>query len=92
LPLANIGIRPGEKLHEVMISGDDARMTAELSDRYVIEPTFVEYDRTPFLPKPGQAGAGAKAVPDGFVYSSDNNTQWLKGEALLALFGLTTAA
>ena len=81
--LKNIGIRPGEKLHEVMISGDDARVTAELSDRYVIEPAFVEYPRKPFL-----SDAGVSTVEDGFVYSSDNNTEWLKGKALLDLFGI----
>ncbi|MEY4251025.1 MAG: hypothetical protein RJA87_2658 [Pseudomonadota bacterium] len=81
--LKNIGIRPGEKLHEVMISGDDARVTAELSDRYVIEPAFVEYPRKPFL-----GDAGVSAVEDGFVYSSDNNSEWLKGKALLDLFGI----
>jgi UDP-N-acetylglucosamine 4,6-dehydratase len=92
LALTQIGIRPGEKLHEVMISGDDARVTAELGDRYVIEPTFVEYDRTPFLAAIGQANASVKAVADGFVYSSDNNTLWLKGQALLDVFGLAKAA
>jgi UDP-N-acetylglucosamine 4,6-dehydratase len=81
--LKNIGIRPGEKLHEVMISGDDARVTAELSDRYVIEPAFVEYPRKAFL-----GDAGVSTVEDGFVYSSDNNTEWLKGKALLDLFGI----
>lgn len=81
--LKNIGIRPGEKLHEVMISGDDARVTAELSDRYVIEPAFVEYPRKAFL-----SDAGVSTVEDGFVYSSDNNTEWLKGNALLDLFGI----
>jgi UDP-N-acetylglucosamine 4,6-dehydratase len=79
LPLRNVGIRPGEKLHEVMISGDDARMTTELSDRYVIEPEFVEYARTPFHKDAG------KQVADGFTYSSDANTEWLAAEDLLAL-------
>ncbi len=92
LALTSIGIRPGEKLHEVMISGDDARVTAELADRYVIEPTFVEYDRTAFLPETGVLNASAWAVDDGFVYSSDNNSQWLQGQALLDLFGLAAAA
>src|SRR5277367_6670109 len=74
-----VGIRPGEKLHEVMISGDDARMTAELADRYVIEPEFVEYVRTPF-----SAGAG-RSVDDGFSYSSDTNTEWLDAKGLMTL-------
>jgi len=79
LPQRTVGIRPGEKLHEVMISGDDARMTAELADRYVIEPEFVEYVRTPF-----SAGDG-KRVADGFTYSSDTNSEWLDADGLRGL-------
>ncbi len=74
-----VGIRPGEKLHEIMISGDDARMTTELADRYVIEPEFVEYTRTPF-----SADMGRK-VADGFSYASDTNTEWLDAAGLTAL-------
>ena len=80
LPHRTVGIRPGEKLHEVMISGDDARMTTELADRYVIEPEFVEYTRTSF-----SAGDG-KRVADGFTYSSDSNSEWrLDADGLKAL-------
>ncbi len=74
-----VGIRPGEKLHEMMISGDDARMTAELDDRYVIEPQFVEYTRKSFRAE------GGKAVADGFVYSSDTNEEWLDAAGLRTL-------
>jgi UDP-N-acetylglucosamine 4,6-dehydratase len=63
---------PGEKLHEMMISADDARATVELADRYVIEPTFVEYPRKRFGPEDG-----AKPAEEGFCYSSDNNDDWL---------------
>ena len=49
-----VGIRPGEKLHEMMISADDARSTVELGDRYAIEPAFVEYPRTPFRSTAGR--------------------------------------
>jgi UDP-N-acetylglucosamine 4,6-dehydratase len=79
LPQRTVGIRPGEKLHEVMISGDDARMTTELADRYVIEPEFVEYARTPFSADLG------RRVADGFSYSSDKNSEWLDAEGLMAL-------
>lgn len=79
LPHKTVGIRPGEKLHEVMISADDARMTTELADRYVIEPEFVEYTRTPF------AGDTGERVADGFSYSSDANSEWLDADALMAL-------
>jgi UDP-N-acetylglucosamine 4,6-dehydratase len=75
-----VGIRPGEKLHEMMISGDDARCTAELGDRYAIEPAFVEYPRTPF-----RLNGGPGAVPESFSYASDTNTEWLTREALMAM-------
>jgi UDP-N-acetylglucosamine 4,6-dehydratase len=71
-----IGIRPGEKLHEIMISADDARGTVDLGDRYAIEPAFVEYTRKPF--------AGGQ-LAEGFCYASDTNEDWLTGDALLAL-------
>jgi UDP-N-acetylglucosamine 4,6-dehydratase len=70
-----VGIRPGEKLHETMIGVDDARATVELADRYVIEPAFVDYRRSP----------DAQPVPEGFCYSSDVNTDWLSAEGLLAM-------
>jgi UDP-N-acetylglucosamine 4,6-dehydratase len=66
-----VGIRPGEKLHEVMISEDDARMTLEFPDRYVIEPLFDFWDRTHYEDR------GAKRVAENFRYSSDANTEWL---------------
>jgi len=75
-----VGIRPGEKLHEMMISADDARATIELEDRYVIEPTFVEYPRKRF-----GADDGARPVAEGFCYSSDNNDDWLSAEGLLTM-------
>src|SRR3984957_130087 len=79
LPQRTVGIRPGEKLHEMMISGGGARMTIELADRYVIEPQFVEYTRKSF------SADGGKPVPDGFVYSSDTNSEWLDADGLKAL-------
>ena len=71
-----IGIRPGEKLHEEMISPDDSRRTVELSNRYVVSPIFAEWGFTP--PK-------GKAVPDGFTYRSDTNDLWLTIEELQKL-------
>ncbi|MBU0630345.1 MAG: UDP-N-acetylglucosamine 4,6-dehydratase (inverting) [Candidatus Margulisbacteria bacterium] len=64
-----VGIRPGEKLHEVMISEDDARHTLELSDRYVIQPAFQWWSLTNH--------SQGKPVPEGFSYSSDTNEHWL---------------
>jgi UDP-N-acetylglucosamine 4,6-dehydratase len=76
VPIKIVGIRPGEKLHEIMISADDARATVDLGDRYAIEPAFVEYPRIPL--------EGAR-LPDGFWYASDTNDDWLTGKGLLAL-------
>ena len=82
-----VGIRPGEKLHEMMISADDARSTAELGDRFAIEPAFVEYPRTPF-----RLNGGPGAVPEDFSYASDTNTDWLSAAALMAMVEEKAAA
>jgi UDP-N-acetylglucosamine 4,6-dehydratase/5-epimerase len=74
-----IGIRPGEKLHEAMITNDDARSTFDLGDRYVIEPSLAMYDRESF------ADTGGKRVPEGFEYTSDGNDEWLSSEAMKKL-------
>ena len=71
-----VGIRPGEKLHEVMVTEDDSRSTVELPDRYVIEPMFHWWKRKSF------AEDGAARVADGFRYASDTNTQWLDLDGL----------
>lgn len=80
LPHEIVGIRPGEKLHEIMVSADDARQTTALADRYVIEPSFVEFTRRPFA-----ADAGAAPVAEDFAYASDSNSEWLSGPELLAM-------
>ena len=79
LPLRVVGIRPGEKLHEVMVTEDDSRLTLELGDRYVIEPAFAWWQRTPYT------ASGARPVPDGFRFTSDTNTDWLDADRLCAL-------
>jgi UDP-N-acetylglucosamine 4,6-dehydratase len=76
MPIKVVGIRPGEKLHEIMISADDARATVDLGDRYAIEPAFVEYTREPF--------SGARLAEE-FCYASDTNEEWLSGAGLLEL-------
>jgi len=76
LPHRIVGIRPGEKLHETMVTEGDARHTVEMNDRYVIEPAFAWWDRATF------EGTSAKRVPDDFRYSSDDNADWLSPEQL----------
>ena len=74
--LKEVGIREGEKLHEVMITEEDARNTYEYEDTYIIYPQFDWWNlEKHFTP-------GGKKVPEGFRYSSDNNTQWLSIEDL----------
>lgn len=76
LPIKIIGIRPGEKLHEVMVTEDDARQTYELPDRYIIEPAFAFWTHQPY------EQLGASPVADGFRYASDTNAEWLEDAAL----------
>ena len=75
-----IGIRPGEKLHEVMVTADDAWNAVEMDDHYVIQPAAAWWDAKGF-----KAASGARAVPEDFVYSSDRNGWWLKPEELREL-------
>lgn len=72
-----IGVRPGEKLHEMMISRDDSRNLYELDDRYIKLPDFPFWQVV--LPE------GAATVEQGFEYSSDTNGQWLDIAGLKAL-------
>jgi UDP-N-acetylglucosamine 4,6-dehydratase len=74
-----VGIRPGEKLHEVLISRDESRYTLELEDMFVIQPVHPWW-------KPADWSQG-KPVPDGFKYSSDANSQWLTIEELRQMIG-----
>lgn len=80
-----VGIRPGEKLHEVMITEDDARMTLELEDRYVICPPSARFKTDHLMP------FGAKPVAEGFRYSSDDNSEWLDGDTLIGLISAKAA-
>ena len=65
-----IGIRPGEKLHEVLISEDEARQTVELEDMYVVQPAESLWFGRDWETK-------GKLLEDGFRYASDTNHQWL---------------
>jgi UDP-N-acetylglucosamine 4,6-dehydratase/5-epimerase len=70
-----VGIRPGEKLHEVLISEDEARNTVEVDDMFVVlqpyHPLWVE-----------ENWRSGRALPADFRYGSDNNAQWLKASDL----------
>ncbi|WP_096022099.1 UDP-N-acetylglucosamine 4,6-dehydratase (inverting) [Campylobacter lanienae] len=81
LPTKIIGIRPGEKLHEIMISADDALHSLEFSDHYVIMPSIKFYDKQAnfAINKLGEKGY---SVSSEFEYRSDNNTQWLDEKSL----------
>lgn len=77
LPLRNIGVRPGEKIHEVMITEDDSNITFDLLDCFAIVS-----DSVPSFPfyKSNYA-----KVPVGFKYSSDNNKEWFTKESFTML-------
>ncbi len=66
-----VGIRPGEKLHEQMIGAEDSLFTYEYPEHYKILPAIHNWSNDPFRIKDG------KKVSDGFVYASDNNTEWM---------------
>ena len=74
--IKEIGIREGEKLHEVMVTKDDCRSTYEFDKHYIIYPHFEWWDES------RNDRSGGKLVEDGFEYSSANNSQWLSVEQI----------
>ena len=72
--LMEIGIRPGEKIHEVLITQEEARNTYEFDEYYLVEPQYRWWDKANMK--------GGKKVDKEFVYSSDNNEKWLSIEEL----------
>lgn len=72
-----IGIRPGEKLHEVLVSEDEARNTLEVEDRYVIQPSHPWWKRENWV--------NGTPLPEGFRYASDTNESWLSNRELQEL-------
>ena len=73
-----IGIRPGEKLHEVLVTQDDARHTAEFDRYYTIQPAAHWWDKKRYLRE-----SGGRAVAENFQYSSDTNPDWMTPEQLV---------
>jgi UDP-N-acetylglucosamine 4,6-dehydratase (inverting) len=69
-----VGIRPGEKLHEIMITEDEARHTKEFSNYFIIEPEFAFWDK--------ENHVDGKSLPEGYRYSSNINDRWLTKEEL----------
>ena len=81
----NVGVRPGEKLHETMIPADDSRWTVDIEDRYIILASFAAAAREAYINR------GAKPVPEGFQYSSDTNPELLDARGLQDLLNYAFA-
>lgn len=76
LPIKHIGIRPGEKIHELMITDHNSSTTVEMEDRYIIEPEWQYWPRRSFIDD------GFQLVQPGFEYTSDKNDKWLNHHQL----------
>ena len=74
--MEDIGIRPGEKLHEVLLGEDEARATVELDDMFVVQPAHPWWNT--------DAWQGGRKPAEGYRYASDTNTSWLHVEELKA--------
>ncbi|HEC34797.1 MAG TPA: UDP-N-acetylglucosamine 4,6-dehydratase (inverting) [Chloroflexi bacterium] len=74
-----VGIRPGEKLHEVLIARDESRYTLELEDMFVIQPVHPWWESANWNQ--------GKPLPDGFKFASDKNERWLTIEELRQMIG-----
>jgi FlaA1/EpsC-like NDP-sugar epimerase len=72
-----VGIRPGEKLHEVLLSEDEARNSVEAEDMFVIQPAQSWW--------PKENWRNDQPLAEGFRYASDTNTKWLTAENLYEL-------
>lgn len=79
-----VGIRPGEKIHEVMCPEDDAHLTYEFGDHFVIRPTFEFHTRPIDFSVDQLTSEQGKPVPSGFSYNSQNNTDFLSVEQIRA--------
>jgi len=87
LPQNIIGIRPGEKLHEVMCPLDDSHLTLEFDDHFVIKPSITFSSPINFTKN--RLNEIGKAVKQGFEYNSKDNTIWLTHKELLNKLALT---
>ena len=73
-----VGIREGEKLHEIMVTVEDSMTTYEYEKHFIVYPQMVWSDKRAIKPS-------GKKVPDGFSYSSGNNTEWLSVDQIREL-------
>jgi UDP-N-acetylglucosamine 4,6-dehydratase len=83
LPFKIIGIRAGEKLHEIMCPADDSHLTIEFEDYYIIKPTIQFTGNRDF--STNILGEIGKPVKQGFEYNSGNNDKWLDTKSLLEM-------
>ncbi len=86
LPFEIVGIRAGEKLHEVMCPKDDSHLTWEFEDHFVIEPTIKFTKAVNY--RCNRLNECGKKVPVGFEYNSGNNDKWLEKDEFLQKIGL----
>lgn len=84
IPLMPIGIREGEKLHELMIASEDARHTLEYDDHFMIIPET--YMHNPTVHRLFVEDRPGKPLPDNFSYTSNTNTEWLAAEDIQKLY------
>ena len=75
LPVDVVGIRPGEKLHESLLTVDEARHAVDAGDMFVVLPEHPWWTSTP-------TWSGHAGLPDGFAYTSDTNSEWLSADEL----------
>ncbi len=82
--IRTVGIRPGEKLHETLVSEDESRQTLDVSDMYVIQPMFPWWN--------AERWSSGHSLPEGFRYASDSNEKWLTSSELLEMIGTSESA
>ncbi len=83
LPLKNVGIRPGEKLHEIMCPADDSHLTLQFGDHFVITPSIRFADHVAFAEN--RRGERGRPVEEGFEFNSGRNPHFLSAAEILAM-------
>lgn len=83
MPISIVGIRPGEKLHEIMCPADDSHLTLEFGDHFVIRPTIMFTRKAEYAVNP--LGESGRDVPQGFEYSSGQNPRFLSISEIVEL-------